>query len=411
MKILLTAAQFSSNISGLQRHALNVVRCLLTQPTVEEIHFVIAPWQQEMIRSAGLGFMARVHLHVAEMGQGMLSRNLWYYRRLPALVRQVEPDVVHLTYPVPVNSSTMTRPIVLTLHDLYPYEIPDNFGFPKVFFNRAILRLSLHRAHAIACVSEATRERLKQFASRDCWDRALRISNCVEPETECAQRSPIADWQGAPFLLSVSQHRRNKNIALLLAAFHRLLREGRISHDMRLVVVGITGPETPSLKRLIVERDLGDRIVFLQGLSEPQLQWCYRTCEALVAPSATEGFGLPVAEALLAGARVVCSDIPAFREIDAAHCRFVPLDSEPEERLAAAIEASLREPAPAPVALPQFSKEVIGLAYAELYGRLIRSAADPCVTSHGRTRSAQGRAEPAAKTFASVIATKTREGA
>src|SRR5271167_3755346 len=45
VKILLTAAQFSSNISGLQRHAFNVVRCLLKQQQISSVRFVIAPWQ------------------------------------------------------------------------------------------------------------------------------------------------------------------------------------------------------------------------------------------------------------------------------------------------------------------------------------------------------------------------------
>src|ERR1700734_2243207 len=143
VKILLTAAQFSANISGLQRHAFNVVRCLLKQPQISSVHFVIAPWQRALVRDAGLHSMDRVTLHVADMDRSLLSRNLWYYRRLPKLAKHIQPDVVHLSYPVPVNSSAISCPIVLTLHDLYPYEIPGNFGFPKVLFNRFILQQCL----------------------------------------------------------------------------------------------------------------------------------------------------------------------------------------------------------------------------------------------------------------------------
>ena len=57
-----------------------------------------------------------------------------------------------------------------------------------------------------------------------------------------------------------------------------------------------------------------------------ELQWCYRKCELLLAPSSIEGFGLPVAEALLAGCRIVCSDILAFRELEGKNCHYVPLD-------------------------------------------------------------------------------------
>jgi glycosyltransferase involved in cell wall biosynthesis len=357
------------------------VRSLLTQPEVDEIHFVFAPWQRQMLSDAGFDSMERVRTHVAEMDQGMLSRNHWYYRRLPGLVEKIQPDVVHLTYPVPVHASAIAPPIVLTLHDLYPYEIPSNFGYPKVFFNRAILRQSLQSADAIACVSGATMLRLKQYVSRSCWEKAQRIYNCVEPEDACSEISPIPVWSGEPFLLSVSQHRKNKNLALLIRVFHRILREDLVSRDMRLLVIGISGPETPHLLQLASELQLEDRVIFLEGLSEAQLQWCYRHAEALVAPSQTEGFGLPVAEALLAGCRVVCSDIPAFREIDEEHCSFVELGAGAEERLAAAIVSCLHEPAPAPIALEQFSTRVVGAAYVDLYRRLLSRDAVSCGSS------------------------------
>ena len=374
MKILLTAAQFSSNISGLQRHAFNVVRCLLKRREISSVHFVIAPWQRELVRKAGLHSMDRVTLHVADMNQSLLSRNLWYYRRLPEFAAQIRPDVVHLSYPVPVNASAISCPTVLTLHDLYPYEIPANFGFPKVFFNRFILQQCLRTVNAVACVSDATVLRMRQYTPRSIWGKAIRIYNCVEMDPVRAQQSPIPDWHGESFLLSVSQHRKNKNIPLLIRAFHRLL-QGRLIHEnMRLVVVGIVGPETARICRLISELRLGERVLFLQGLSEPALQWCYRHCEALVAPSETEGFGLPVAEALLAGCRVICSDIPSFREIDEEHCRFVALGPGAEQRFAEAIVASLKQPPTPPISLPKFASEVLGTQYLNLYRRLSRTA-------------------------------------
>lgn len=338
------------------------------------MHLVLAPWQRELAQTAGLNAMHRVTTYVADMEQSLLSRNLWYYRRLPELVAQIQPDVVHLSYPVPVNASAISCPIVLTLHDLYPYEIPGNFGFPKVFFNRMILQQCLRSVDAIACVSDTTKLRMRLYAPRRTWGKALRIYNCVEPELVCAKQSPIPDWQGEPFLLVVAQHRKNKNVPLLIRVLHRLLREKLVHPEMKLVIIGITGPETPRIFRLISDLGLSKRIVFLQGLSEPALQWCYTRCEALAAPSETEGFGLPVAEALLAGCRVVCSDIPAFREIDEQHCRFIALSSDAEEKFSQAILESLQDPPPSPVSLPQFSSEVLGTQYVNLYRELLPSA-------------------------------------
>ena len=349
MKIMVAAASFSSEISGIQRHALNMVRCLLRRPEISRV------------------------THVAEMDRGSLSRNLWYYRELPALAARLQPDVVHLTYPVPLDAASLTCPAVVTLHDLYPYEIPRNFRFPHVIFNRLVLQQCLRNVDAIACVSEITMQRLRQYAPRSTWRKAVRIYNCVEPEPYCATRPPIRNWRGEPFLLSVAQHRRNKNVVLLIQAFHRLLRASAIDPSMKLLVVGIEGPETQQIQQLVSDLGLSRSVLLLRGLSDPELQWCYGRCEALVAPSKTEGFGLPVAEGLLVGCRIICSDIPAFREVGGSHCRYVSLGRGEEEALAAAIHATLQEPQKDPLSLPHLSAEVLADQYLSLYRTLIPS--------------------------------------
>ena len=371
MKILIVAASYASNISGIQRHACNVVRCLLQQEEVSFVHLVIAPWQHKLVRDAGIKPDARLSIQVAEMEQGSLSRNFWYYRKLPQLADRLEVDLVHLTYPVPIDGSAFHCPTVVTLHDMYPFEIPMNFGFPKFIFNRLILKQCLRNVDVIACVSDATCRRLEQYSSAAIWKKGVRIYNCVEPQPVCASQSPIPNWQGEPFVLCVAQHRHNKNLPLLIRTFNRLLRSGAVASNLKLIILGIAAQETHKIHKLVSRLRLNGSISFLEGLSEPELQWCYTRCEAVVAPSLTEGFGLPVAEGLLTGCRIVCSDIPAHREVAAGQCRFVALEQDAEIRLAKAIVDSLDEPKGKPVVLPQFSAPVLARQYIDLYRSLI----------------------------------------
>jgi glycosyltransferase involved in cell wall biosynthesis len=375
VKILIAAASFSSHVSGVQRHAFNVVRCLLRQPEISTVHLVVAPWQRELVQAAGLNPAPRLVTHIAEMESSSLSRNLWYYRQLPALAASLQTDVVHLSFPMPIDAGSFACPTVVTLHDLYPYEIPLNFGFPKFIFNRLILQQCLRNVDVIACVSEVTRVRLGQYAPASTSQKAVRIYNCIEAEPLCAIESPIHGWQGEPFFLCVAQHRRNKNIPLLIRTFDRLLLSGQVDPRMQLVVVGIAGPETSRIHRLVSSCGLGRSVHFLEGLSEPELQWCYARCEALAAPSITEGFGLPVAEALLAGCRVVCSDIPAHREVGDGHCRFVALRKNAEDALAEAIVSTIQDPAKTPISLPQFSSSLLAKQYIDMYRGLGAPAA------------------------------------
>jgi len=371
MKVLVAAPAFSGRISGIQRHALNLVRCLLQHKDISAVQLVVAPWQNQMLQADWLVPDRRLTIHVVEMKASSLSRNIWYYRGLPWLASRLRPDVVHLTYPVPVNRKAFNCATVATLHDLYPYEIPENFGFPKVLLNRLILQQCLRSVDAIAPVSDATLLRMKRYMAHSVWQKTTRIYNCVEQERLCSTRSPIAAWHGEPFLLSIAQHRRNKNLPLLIRTFHGLLKARGIDPAMKLIVVGITGPETPSLKRLISDLDLQHSVVFLSGLSESELQWCYGRCQVLVVPSQTEGFGLPVVEALLVGCPVVCSDIPPFREVGGEHCSYVTLGAGEERSLADAITAAIGKQVRTPLALPQFSSTVLAEQYVTLYRSLI----------------------------------------
>ena len=397
MKVLITAAQFSSEISGIQRHALGLVKALLHQPSVREVHFVLAPWQRRFAQVEELN-SGRVVLHFAEMNRGLVSRNLWHYRQLPHLIKEIAPDIVHLSYPIPIDHRSIETPIVLTLHDLYPFDIPQNFGFLKALFNRAMLHGCLSGVHAIACVSDATLDRLQRNLPHRIHGKASRIYNCVDPCNDCADQSPIPGDNGEPFLLSVSQHRSNKNVALLVEVFHKLIVRQIIASNAQLVVVGIEGPETRHIRQTIARLHLSQKVHLLHGLTDSQLQWCYRHCELVVAPSVIEGFGLPVVEALLAGCRVVCSDIPAFRETDPGQCTFAELNLYSRSNFVEAIASTVAEVRPAPMAFPQFSAAVVGEQYVELYRRLIseklgvrraehlRSATSVCADQPWRTQ-------------------------
>ena len=104
MKIMVTAASFSSEISGIQRHAFNLVRCLLRRPEISRVDLVVAPWQRKLAQTAGIEPDARLRTYVADMDESSLSRNSWYYRKLPSLASQRQPDLVHLSYPVPIDA-------------------------------------------------------------------------------------------------------------------------------------------------------------------------------------------------------------------------------------------------------------------------------------------------------------------
>ena len=370
MKIMLAAAAFSSEMSGVQRHAFNVVRCLLERPEVSAVHLVVAPWQGALVESFGFESDERLRIHLAAMERTSIARNLWYAYTLPTIAAQQAVDLVHLAYPSPVRSGMYKVPVAVTLHDLYPYEIPRNFGFVKMLFNRIILRQCLNSVDAIAGVSQITMRQLGQYLP-SARHKAVCIYNCVTASQTAEDSLSVPGIGKTPFLLCVAQHRRNKNIPFLIRTFAELLKNSRIDSTMKLLVVGIRGPETRLIQSTIEHYKLHDRVILLNGLSEAELNCCYTRCEVLVTPSITEGFGLPVAEASLAGSRIVCSDIPAFREVGHERCLFVPLDNDASQGFANAITQALTQPRPAPLTLPHLSVSELGAQYLTFYRRML----------------------------------------
>lgn len=370
MNILIAAVTSNHAMSGVSRHAANLVKGLLTRPDVSSIHLLVAPWEYDYISKSISRPDARLHIHAVHLRPGRLHRNLWYYRTLPSVAEQLHVDIVHIAYPSAFRASAFPCPVVVTLHDLYPYDIPSNFGFPKVIFNRIILQQCLKNASAIACVSESTRFRLG-IRMPQAMSKAVTIFNCVESGPMPVKPPFISAWKDVSFLLCVAQHRRNKNIVTALRAFRQLIVRNEISAKARLVVVGMPGPESADLYRFVRAAHLADRVSFVSGISDAELQWCYRNCELLLAPSTMEGFGLPVIEGLFAGCRIVCSDIPAFREVGGDTCRFVEPGQGAHDAFAREIVASLREPRPAPALLPHLAPGCVSQQYLKLYQMLL----------------------------------------
>jgi len=370
MRVVIVAAGASEHLSGVSRHAANMARCLLTRAEVSEVHLIAATWQYDSLREAVSHDALKLHIHTVPLGRSALSRNLWYYTRLPLLAEQLGADIVHFAYPAPLNRRAFQCPTVVTLHDLYPYDIPANFGFPKVLFNRMILKQCLRAVDAIACVSHSTLGRLDAHAPQYALQKAVTIYNCVEPGPPMAVQSPLPTWKGEPFLLCVAQHRRNKNVPLAVEVFRRLLLNKDIRPSAFLVIIGIEGPETAHIHQCIDGAGLARQVVLLRGVSDAELQWCYGHCELLIAPSSVEGFGLPVVEAMLHHCRVVCSDIPAFREVGGGYCHYASLKYPAEDAFVHSVRTALKNIKFRAAATDRFSAPYIAEAYLQLYARL-----------------------------------------
>lgn len=324
--------------SGICRYADMIARAA---SNLREVHTTIAvgSWQNDYFRDI---FKSDLHSRLisVDIDNSSLSRNMWSIRTLPQMAMDLHADVIHLAYPMPFLRRRFQCPVVLTVHDLYPFDIPQNFSFPGA--NRLILRVAVHQSDAVICISNSTVSRFRELFPNK-YTVARIYNPIVMPRLETGQQA-IRDLRQTGFLLAVGQHRSNKNLDVLQRSFGLLRETEQLPSDCQLVVVGSEGPETPALQRLTQKLGLTGHVHYLSSISESQLAWLYRNCLVMVVPSSHEGFCLPVVEALLSGARVVCSDIPVLREAGSDVCTYFQLQADSVHQLATAIVSSIRSP-------------------------------------------------------------------
>ena len=118
-----------------------------------------------------------------------------------------------------------------------------------------------------------------------------------------------------PYFVSIGTIEPRKNHLLLLHLWRDFAAKWGPAAP-RLVLVGRRGWENENVLDLLERCTLLKGLVTEAGsLSDPAVAALLAGSRALLFPSFVEGYGLPLAEALAAGAPAICSDLPALREV------------------------------------------------------------------------------------------------
>ncbi len=125
------------------------------------------------------------------------------------------------------------------------------------------------------------------------------------------------------YLLFVGCIEPRKNVAGLIRAYRRLPEA--LQRDVQLVVAGPFGWASDETRHMLTES--GPNVRYLGYVPEPDLPGLSRGALALVYPSYFEGFGLPVAQAMAAGAAVIASDRTCLPEVTGGAALLVDPDS------------------------------------------------------------------------------------
>ncbi|MFC7472987.1 glycosyltransferase family 4 protein [Dankookia sp. GCM10030260] len=196
------------------------------------------------------------------------------------------------------------------IHDLIPLTHPEYTRVPQVGRHAARIATTAALADGIIVNSAATEAVLLEHLAPH--GRVPPIT--VAPLGTRPMHGPAAALPTEPYFLCLGTVEPRKNHQLLLHLWRDMATEGR--DGPRLLLCGRRGWENGSVLELL-ERCAALRglVLDLGTLPDTRVTELLAGARALLFPSFAEGYGLPVAEALSLGVPVLCSDLPALREV------------------------------------------------------------------------------------------------
>ena len=225
---------------------------------------------------------------------------------------------VHITDPdalTPIGG----RKLMATVYDLIPLKEPASRS--RLIANAGYRSYmgGLRRVDTLFAISQQTADDLVELLQIPA-DRIM----VARPGIDLPTSHEVTARPGRPYFLYVGGPNPNKNLELVLDA---MATATELSEELQ--IVGHWLPkQVEALNARLVADGLAGRARHVGFVTSSDLADLMRGATALVIPSLAEGFGLPVAEGLAAGAVVVHSDLDVLRETSAgAALIFAPRSS------------------------------------------------------------------------------------
>jgi glycosyltransferase involved in cell wall biosynthesis len=234
----------------------------------------------------------------------ILPIQFWYKYHLPIFK---EVDIWHTTsqdsayFPFHFK-----KPIVFTIHDLN-YFHDERKSMTKRSNWLKQLQKKVDASSHMVFISEYTAKDVQAHINLKGKPFSIIYNGCNINETSLPTIPIQAPKE--PFIFSIGTIALKKNFHVLPALL--------ANNQMQLVIAGIT-QQPKYLEQIISEAKkwgVENRLIFAGAISENDKQWYYANCAAFVFPSLSEGFGLPLVEAMHFGKPIFISNATSLPEI------------------------------------------------------------------------------------------------
>lgn len=352
MKVVFDAERLRNPNSGLGQFCRALGSALIdTKPPDSTLSFVVPPGMESTYD-----------------GTPTLRTKWWMRFQTPAYA-----DVWHAPHQdVWIRPPAAAR-LVLSVMDLNFLERAD-YSAAKKARRLAAVQKKVDAADAIATISEYTAGVVrKHLVVPDIPVRVIYLGNPLDgitlPETIFTGFMPPAPGKFFLFVGVIHPKKNVKTLVPLLRAFP----------DMSLVLAGPHDHGYASeVRRAVADAGVGDRVILPGPVRDDTKRWLYQNCRALLFPSISEGFGLPVVEAMSVGKPAFLSRLTSLPEIGGQAAYY--FDAFEPESMVETIRAGLADfdahpqrPAELRAHAARYSWTRAATEYWALYDEVLRS--------------------------------------
>lgn len=202
--------------------------------------------------------------------------------------------------------------VVFMVHDLIPLTHASYCRAGTAQVHERRLRSALSMSSGIIANSRATLDDMTGYAASNGFRVPPAVVAKLAPGTEIANdaTAPIA----GPYFVMVGTIEPRKNHLLILDVWRRMVKRLGASAP-KLVVIGREGWKCSNVIELLKNNALWQgTVAWYPDCPDTALGGWLKHARALLFPSFTEGYGMPVAEALAGGVPVIASDLSVLRE-------------------------------------------------------------------------------------------------
>lgn len=302
------------NASGIGRYITNLLKNL--QEIDQENEYIIFLLKKDINQ-----FKASKNFKLVE------ADFLWYSLeeqiKFPGILKKYRLDLVHFPHfntPVFYNGR-----FIVTIHDLTHLDFKMNRASThnRIYYefkhqaHKMVILSAVKRSTRIITVSEYVKKQLIKTYNLKPTKIEVTYEAVDENIVSLAKKLPLGKQRAIldrfnihqPFLFYVGNAHPHKNVEGLIQAF---LKVRQSYQDLQLV---LSGREDFFWKRIKKKFDQVEGIIITGFVDDSELVALYKNAQSFIFPSLSEGFGIPLLEAMACSCPIVASCLTALPEI------------------------------------------------------------------------------------------------